>query len=147
MLARKLKIFYLLLSYLDFATIFLYDFYEIPLKFTSSDHHSPLFKSYQTEAQTQDAAVTFYASKGFPKEKILLGLNTYGRSYLLFENVDNKIGMLGRNVNRQGSLGDFTKTTGVLAFYEVILFFFRIKCIFSFEEKKIFIDMQICLWE
>ena len=102
--------------------MFLYDFYEIPLKLTSADHHSPLYNTYNTDVQTQEAAILFYISRGFPKEKLLLGLNSYARSYLLFKNNplnSNKKGIIGRNVNRQGSIGDFTKTTGVLALYEV----------------------------
>jgi chitinase len=108
--------------YVDFATLYLYDFYEIPLKLKTADHHSPLFKTYNTDIQTQEEAVNFYISRGFPKDKLLLGLNTYGRSYLLFKNIKDISfkSILGKDVNRQGSLGDFTKTTGVLAFYEVI---------------------------
>lgn len=102
--------------------MYLYDFYEIPLKFKTADHHSPLYKTYNSEFQSQDEAVKFYVSKGFPKEKLFLGLNTYGRSYLLFKNSKNKSNknIIGKDVSRQGSLGDFTKTTGVLAFFEVL---------------------------
>ena len=110
----------------------MYDFYEIPLKFKTADHHSPLYKTYQSDFQSLDEAVKFYISKGFPKEKLILGLNTYGRSYLLFKNtkIKSNNNVIGNDVNRQGSLGGFTKTTGVLAFYEVFKKY-------SFQNRKL----------
>jgi chitinase len=64
-------------------------------KFTG--HHSALYsRSDETDPiQTTlnvDFAVRYWIEKGFPKEKIVLGLPTYGRSFELSNSNEHELG-------------------------------------------------------
>lgn len=63
----------------------------------------------------QDWAVKNWLAKGTPKEKLILGLATYGRSFTLSS---SDTGM-GSPAKGGGSAGSFTKEKGFLSYYEV----------------------------
>ena len=77
-----------------------------------------MYNTYNPTTPSLNTSIQFYISNGFPKDKLFLGLNSYGRSYLLFKN-NNDNGIIGRKINKQGVSGNYTKTTGILAYYEV----------------------------
>lgn len=63
---------------------------------------------------------------GADKDKLVLGIPTYGRSYTLINELDTE---LGAAADGPGEQGDATREKGYLAYYEVIFlsFLLRIK--------------------
>lgn len=91
-----------------------YDFYEIPLILKYGVHHNPL---YSTDTQISvDSSVNFWLKNGFPKEKLLIGVESYARTYTLYA---NRVNDLGSSILDYGEPGVFTSLPGVLSFYEV----------------------------
>ena len=71
----------------------------------------------------------YWNTSGVPRDKLNLGISTYGRSYILDDPVnDHKIGAL---VSKPGPKGVYTREVGFQAYYEVslYLFTFLIPCI------------------
>lgn len=72
--------------------------------------------------------------QGAPKEKLMIGMPTYGRSFTL---VDKDKFDIGAPASGGGVAGNFTNESGFLSYYEVSIqyYFFRIfKCAnFLFE--------------
>lgn len=66
-------------DYLDYINVMAYDFTG-PWTNTAG-HHAQLFCKGQEEASGA-AAIDYIISRGFPSEKILLGVPVYGRSFL-----------------------------------------------------------------
>jgi spore germination protein YaaH len=62
------------------------------------------------------STLLFTISTGVPSEKLVLGIATYGLSFLL-ENEDHYL--IGDKISGQGLPGHITNTTGILASYEV----------------------------
>jgi chitinase len=102
-------------AYLEFATIMSYDFYEIPLQLSHMGHHDQTFAE-SNSACNKTSAVDFWLARGFPKQKLNLGLSLYARTFLLFI---NKSCQLGGMVNREGRPGNYTQIPGILSYYEV----------------------------
>ncbi|RNA08689.1 acidic mammalian chitinase-like [Brachionus plicatilis] len=101
-------------GYFDFVTLMNYDFYEIPLILKYGVHHNPL---YSTDTQISvDSSVNFWLKNGFPKEKLLIGVESYARTYTLYA---NRVNDLGSSILDYGEPGVFTSLPGVLSFYEV----------------------------
>jgi chitinase len=79
-----------------------------------------MYSAYNTNTPSLNSSIQYFIANGFPKEKLFLGLNSYGRSYLLFKNnANNDNSIIGRKISKQGISGNYTKTTGILAYYEV----------------------------
>ena len=72
---------------------------------------SPRFSSHQ------DFGVKLWEKMGAPKEKLIIGLATYGRSFTL----TSPTLATGMNAPSSGGgkAGEFTRESGFLAFYEV----------------------------
>lgn len=64
----------------------------------------------------KDWAVNYWISKGFPKEKIILGLALYGRGFKL---TDMSAGKPGSPSRGPSAAGNFTSEAGVLSYFEV----------------------------
>ena len=64
----------------------------------------------------QDWAVQYWLSKGCPPSKLVLGCALYGRTFTLRKPADHGIGDPTRGA---GQAGEFTRTEGFLASYEV----------------------------
>ena len=99
----------------DFVTIYNYDFYEIPLKMKYSDHQNPLYAP--TNHLSVHSTVDFWKKNGFPSEKLLLGVESYARSFTLYKQRSHD---LGSTIFKEGNPGVFTSTPGILSYFEVI---------------------------
>ncbi|XP_032898115.1 chitinase-3-like protein 2 [Amblyraja radiata] len=106
-------------EHLDFMSVMCYDFAGGWNTFTA--HHSPLFVGskdrwdflYYNAYET----VTYYLNKGAPRDKLLVGIATYGRSFKLASTSNNQ---LGAATAGGAPAAPITKTTGFMAYYEVI---------------------------
>ena len=64
----------------------------------------------------QDTTVKFYIKQGASRDKLVLGIPTYGRSYTL---VNPDAHEIGSPTDGPGEKGPGTKEDGYLAYYEV----------------------------
>ncbi|XP_075219897.1 chitinase 6 isoform X2 [Lycorma delicatula] len=106
--------------YLDFMNILSYDYHSA---FEPAvNHHSPLYSleednEYNFDAQLSiDYTVKHYLELGADRNKLVLGIPTYGRSYTLFNPESNQ---LGAPADGPGEQGDATREKGYLAYYEI----------------------------
>ena len=51
----------------------------------------------------QDYSVNYWIAGGFPREKIVMGIPTYGRSFTLSSQSDNGLGAAARGGGQQGA--------------------------------------------
>ena len=80
-----------------------------------------LGKSPKRKEYTVVYAVEHWIRKGFPPNKITLGLATYGRSFYL-EDADDHGLSADIDISKKDDMapkGSFTKEAGLLAFYEI----------------------------
>lgn len=105
-------------SYLDIINLMAYDFHGKWERETG--HNAPLFApSSDSEWRKQlsvSHAANMWVSMGAPKEKIVIGMPTYGRSFTLADPLNNRV---NAPASGGGKAGDFTKEGGFLAYYEV----------------------------
>uniref|UniRef100_A0A8W7PBJ2 Chitin-binding type-2 domain-containing protein n=1 Tax=Anopheles coluzzii TaxID=1518534 RepID=A0A8W7PBJ2_ANOCL len=86
------------------------------------NHHSPLFSleeasEYNFDSELNiDYSVKFYLKAGADREKLVLGIPTYGRSYTLYNPDATDI---GAPADGPGEQGDATREKGYLAYYEI----------------------------
>ncbi|XP_018916542.2 uncharacterized protein Cht6 isoform X2 [Bemisia tabaci] len=106
--------------YLDFMNILSYDYHSA---FEPAvNHHSPLYpleeeSEYNFDAQLSiDYTIKHYLKLGADREKLVLGIPTYGRSYTLFNKDANQ---LGAPADGPGEQGEATREKGYLAYYEI----------------------------
>ncbi|XP_071128446.1 acidic mammalian chitinase-like [Mytilus edulis] len=79
--------------------------------------NTPLYKSLTPyEANNVDFAVKMWLNSGTPKEKLIMGMASYGRSFIL--NNTSETG-LGAPTSGQGTAGSTTKEKGFLSYYEI----------------------------
>ncbi|CAG0923669.1 unnamed protein product [Notodromas monacha] len=83
-------------------------------------HNSPLYalesaSKYQKKL-TVDFSAREWVRQGAPKEKLLIGMPTYGRSFTL---VDEEKFDIGAPATGGGTAGEFTGEEGFLSYYEV----------------------------
>ncbi|XP_012260741.1 probable chitinase 10 [Athalia rosae] len=108
-------------KYLDFINVMTYDFHGQWER--QVGHNSPLYSldsatSYQKKL-TVDYSAREWVKQGAPKEKLMIGMPTYGRSFKL---VDKNKFDIGAPASEGGSPGDFTNEAGFLSYYEVCTF-------------------------
>lgn len=63
-----------------------------------------------------DAAVNYWLNNGCPKEKLILGIPTYGQTFTLANANENQVGALATG---PGSIGSFVPVVGFLGFNEI----------------------------
>ena len=65
----------------------------------------------------KEFAANYWVSKGCPKEKLVIGIASYGRGFTLSNPANTGLGAGARG----GSIaGSFTREAGFLSYYEVI---------------------------
>ena len=83
-------------------------------------HNAPLYaSSLDSEWQKQlsvDNAASLWVRLGTPKEKLIIGMATYGRSFTLSNPSSYKV---HSPASGGGKAGEYTKESGFLAYYEV----------------------------
>lgn len=105
-------------KYLDFINVMTYDFHGQWER--TVGHNSPLFPlesatSYQKKL-TVDYSAREWVKQGAPKEKLMIGMPTYGRS---FELVNTSQFDIGAPASGGGKAGDFTSEAGFMSYYEI----------------------------
>ncbi|XP_023243664.1 probable chitinase 10 [Centruroides sculpturatus] len=103
-------------QYLDHINIMTYDFhggYD-----GKTGHHAQMYPrpGDVNPAYNVETAMQHWASKGAPKEKLILGVPFYGRSFTLSNPSANG---LNQPATGNGNAGEFTNEGGFMAFYEI----------------------------
>lgn len=105
-------------SYLDFINLMAYDFHGKWERETG--HNAPLYApSSDSEWRKQlsvDNAAKLWVKLGTPKEKLVIGMPTYGRTFTLASS--SKIAP-NSPASGGGKQGEYTKEAGFLAYYEI----------------------------
>uniref|UniRef100_A0A182IMA2 Uncharacterized protein n=1 Tax=Anopheles atroparvus TaxID=41427 RepID=A0A182IMA2_ANOAO len=105
-------------SYLDFINLMAYDFHGKWERETG--HNAPLYSpSSDSEWRKQlsvDYAANLWVKLGAPKEKLIIGMPTYGRSFTLSNTERYKV---NSPASGGGKAGEYTKESGFLAYYEI----------------------------
>ncbi|XP_050434673.1 chitinase-3-like protein 2 [Adelges cooleyi] len=87
---------YALVSFLDFINVMAYDYHFYQWYFPITGPNSPLFSSAKETGYFKNlnvnTSIQYWISKGMPKEKILLGMPTYGHSFKLINEDNHDIG-------------------------------------------------------
>nr|CAD7454426.1 unnamed protein product [Timema tahoe] len=105
-------------SYLDFINLMAYDFHGKWERETG--HNAPLYApSTDSEWRKQlsvDHAANMWVKMGAPKDKLVIGMPTYGRTFTLS---NPEVFRVNAPASGGGKAGDYTKEGGFLAYYEV----------------------------
>ncbi|CAG0887236.1 unnamed protein product [Cyprideis torosa] len=105
-------------GYLDFINLMAYDFHGKWERQTG--HNAPLFApSSDSEWRKQlsvSAAAEMWVRKGAPKDKLVIGMPTYGRSFTLANAASYHVNV---PTTGGGEAGEYTREAGFLAYYEV----------------------------
>ncbi|XP_067672467.1 chitotriosidase-1-like [Haliotis asinina] len=96
-------------SNLDLINLMTYDMHGEWEELKTAAHHSSLFGSPTDKTNNVDYLATYWANLGIPKDKILIGVPFYSRTYTVS----------GGSVSGPGRAGNYTKENGTLAYYEV----------------------------
>merc|ERR1719288_53063 len=105
---------------LDFFNLLTYDYHAA--QEPAVNHHSPLYRpddwsEYDFRKDLNiDSTVRFYLDNGATRDKLVLGIPTYGRSFTLANPDVHEIGSPATGPGEQGS---GTKEDGYLAYYEI----------------------------
>nr|AZS52293.1 chitinase 6-2 [Plutella xylostella] len=107
-------------QYLDWMNLLTYDYHSA---FEPAvNHHAPLYpleepNEYSVDNELNiDYTIKFYLENGADRDKLVLGIPTYGRSYSLFNPDATEI---GAPADGPGEQGDATREKGYLAYYEI----------------------------
>ena len=65
---------------------------------------------------TQEYAANYWISKGCPKNKLIIGMAAYGRTFELVNPSNNGLAATAKGA---GKPGKFTREKGFLSYYEV----------------------------
>nr|ARE59262.1 chitinase 7 [Sogatella furcifera] len=108
-------------KYLDFINVMTYDFHGQWER--QVGHNSPLYPLESATAYQKKLTVDFSArewvKQGAPKEKLMIGMPTYGRSFTL---VDQDKFDIGAPASEGGTPGKYTGEAGFMSYYEVCEF-------------------------
>ncbi|XP_011427552.3 chitinase-3-like protein 1 [Magallana gigas] len=102
--------------YIDFIFIMAYDMHG-PWE-GKTGLHSGLYASNNDPDKKLNTAwaANYWNSKGMPKSKIVVGIPTYGKSFILDNAVNNGV---GAPTTGRGPAGRFTGEAGALSYYEI----------------------------
>ncbi|KAG8041476.1 hypothetical protein G9C98_002769, partial [Cotesia typhae] len=105
-------------KHLDFINLMAYDFHGSwePRTGLNAPLHAASSDSYGARKMNSEAAVKYWLSKGAPKEKLILGVPTYGRAFTLSDPSDNGIGAASSG---PGTAGPYTREAGMLGYNEI----------------------------
>ena len=105
-------------KYLDFINLMAYDFHGKWEK--QAGHNAPLYAPSSDSEWRKQLSVSFAAKMwtrlGAPKEKLVIGMPTYGRSFTLS---DASQYIVNSEAKDGGKAGEYTREAGFLSYYEV----------------------------
>ena len=105
-------------KYLDFINLMAYDFHGKWEK--QAGHNAPLFAPSSDSEWRKQLSVSFAAKMwtrlGTPKEKLVIGMPTYGRSFTLSDRSQWQVNSPAKD---GGKAGEYTREAGFLSYYEV----------------------------
>nr|XP_012154543.1 PREDICTED: probable chitinase 3 isoform X2 [Megachile rotundata] len=99
-----------LVQYLDWIGVMSYDYHGY--WDSKTGHIAPL---YDPSDLNVNFSMTYWIEKGVPPSKLLMGVPTYGQSFTLSRETNTT----GAQSSAPGYPGEFTKSAGMLAFYEI----------------------------
>ncbi|XP_043594466.1 probable chitinase 10 isoform X2 [Bombus pyrosoma] len=109
-----------LIKYLDWINVMTYDYHGYWEDKTG--HVAPLYRNpdEQTKYLNVNFTIIHWLEQGVPSNKLIMGIPAYGQSFTLSRKLQGK-GTPGLNaqVSGPGHPGDFTKSAGMLAYYEI----------------------------
>jgi len=105
-------------QHVDFVNLMAYDYYG-PWD-TITGHNAPL-KAYLNDTgdnvfMNVEYSVNYWLSLGAPKEKLVLGMGSYGRSFTLSDHTQNGI---RQPTSGPGTAGPYTREAGSLGYNEI----------------------------
>ena len=105
-------------KWLDFINLMAYDFHG---KWESqAGHNAPLYAPSSDSEWRKQLSVSFAAQMwtrlGAPKNKLVIGMPTYGRSFTL---ADKSNYIVNSPTTGGGTAGEFTRESGFLGYYEI----------------------------
>lgn len=101
-------------KYLDYAVLMSYDFHGSWDNVTGEN--SPLFNAPDDPGMSVNASATLWANFGFARDKLALGVASYGRSFTLKYTTQTS---LGAPVMGPGTAQQFTRLAGMASYYEL----------------------------
>ncbi|GFS25229.1 chitinase-3-like protein 1 [Elysia marginata] len=110
------------IRYLDFMLLMTYNYHGMWERTTG--HHSGLYPhrndpKYGEKGQLyQEWSIDYWLDVGIPKDKLIVGIPTYAMSFTLADQSETGV---GAPTIEGGRMGQYTKETGILAYYEVSL--------------------------
>ncbi|CAF0724867.1 unnamed protein product [Didymodactylos carnosus] len=105
-------------KYLDFINLMTYDLHGGSWEFTTGLHTALYARPEETgyaATLNADWAVRYWMANGMPKEKIVMGLATYGRTFKLNSTQTS----IGASSSGPGDAGKYTGEAGFLSYYEI----------------------------
>ncbi|XP_014223099.1 chitinase-3-like protein 2 isoform X1 [Trichogramma pretiosum] len=108
-----------LAEHIDFINLMSYDYHFYIWYYPVTDLNSPLYSraletGYLTSLNVNFSA-NYWVLKGMPREKIVIGIPTYGHSYKLYNPANHKVQAPAKSVGETGELG-FVKYSDVCNF-------------------------------
>ncbi|KAK6959685.1 chitotriosidase-1 [Biomphalaria glabrata] len=113
---------YKIINYIDFMLLMTYNYHGQWEKKTG--HHSGLYPhkddpKYGEKSQLyQEWSIDYWLSAGISKDKLIVGIPTYGMTFTLAD--ASKHGVHAPAIGG-GEMGQYTKESGILAYYEVCM--------------------------
>ncbi|XP_059149987.1 acidic mammalian chitinase-like [Physella acuta] len=111
-----------IINYIDYMLLMTYNYHGQWEKVTG--HHSGLYphkndpKSGEKAQLYQEWSIDYWLNVGISKDKLIVGLPTYGMSFTLADPSDHG---LHAPAAGGGKMGDYTRETGILGYYEICL--------------------------
>jgi len=103
---------------LDFINLMTYDLNGAWNDYTG--HNSPLYPRADEEGEDRllnvHWAANYWHENGAPKNKLVIGMPTYGRGFKL---VDENVNGMGAPANGPSAAGKYTREAGFLSYYEI----------------------------
>ncbi|GFO13885.1 chitinase-3-like protein 1 [Plakobranchus ocellatus] len=109
-----------IINYLDFMLLMTYNYHGQWEKVTG--HHSGLYPhrndpKYGEKGQLyQQWSIDYWLEVGIPKDKLIVGIPTYAMTFTLADQSQHDV---GAPVTGGGRMGQYTRETGIMAYYEV----------------------------
>ncbi|XP_034193394.1 putative chitinase 10 isoform X2 [Osmia lignaria lignaria] len=109
-----------LVQYLDWIGVMSYDYHGY--WDSKTGHAAPIYQALNkpTDHLNVNFSMSYWIEQGVPSNKLVMGVPTYGQSFTLSrEPLTTETPALDVEVSGPGYPGEFTKSAGILAYYEI----------------------------